>query len=86
MNIMKFELQPLDWYKRRAPSKEPVALSVEVTGFEKVHNHKCELRVSYDDGVVRDLIGRVLHNTLKDHWTINGLNANGFVVSVKVIE
>ena len=83
---MTFELQPLDWYKRRAPSKEPIALSAKVMGFEKVHNHKCQLRVRYDDHVERELIGRVLHNRLKDHWTINGLNANGFVVSVKVIE
>ncbi len=83
---MKFELQPLDWYKRRAPSKAPIAVSVVVMNFDKVHNHKCQLRVRYDDNVERELIGRVLYNGRKDHWTINGLNANGFVVSVKVIE
>ena len=82
----RFEIQPMDWHKRRAPSAEPKPLSVSVSGFNYEANTSCDLAVTYDDGVERVLKGRIIHNQQFDRWLINGINSDGYVLLVKVFE
>ncbi len=83
---MQFEIQPLSWHKRRRPTQEPDISSFEVIGFEKIHNHRCQVVIQYESGVERHLIGRVLQHPQRQDWLINGINAQGDTIALKLIE
>lgn len=82
--MVNFEIQHLNWHKRRAPTTEPQPTSIRCDNFKKEENHFCEVYVQYDDGVERKLLGRVIHNQIKGHWAINAIANGGFNVSVIV--
>lgn len=70
-----------DWYKRRPAdinTNKPV--SATVTDFEFTHNHFCTLIVTYEDKTTKSLLARVLYNSIKDSWAVDGME-----VAVKII-
>ncbi|MCO7223460.1 hypothetical protein [Pleionea sp. CnH1-48] len=79
--MFRFEVLPKDWFKRRKPVKSPNIIKVEVDDFKKQPNHFCRIRVYYDDDSEKSLIGRVLYNSIKEHWTVDGME-----VAVRLIE
>lgn len=83
---MKYTIREMSWFKRRTPTPEPKAVSAQVTNFLKENNHQCEMVAQYDDGNEYDLSARVHHNTIKDTWTVQGLDAKGHSVVLDIIE
>jgi len=77
-----FQIIPKDWYKRRTfMGKEVKAVHVAIPDYEAIHNHICNMIVSYSDDSLKTLIARVLYNDLTEKWTVDGME-----VSVTVIE
>jgi hypothetical protein len=75
------------WFKRRAPTKNiPKAIDVRVVDFLKKRGHLCEMHAEYDDGNTYILGAQVHHNTIKDTWTIQGLDAIGHSVVLDITE
>jgi hypothetical protein len=71
---MKLEIIKKDWTKRRTATKALVEpLSADVIDFQLVHNHFCTLVVTYTDGSVKELLARVLYNSLQHTWAIDGM-------------
>lgn len=83
---MKFKIRVTDWFKRRVPTPEPKAVSVEVIGFEKINNGRCLMKATYDDGITYDLDARININEILDKWTVTGYNPHGKMVMCDVIE
>ncbi len=92
---MKFEIQPLSWFKRRWPTEiEPKVTEFEVTEFEKIDNSYCKLFVKLDNGETFNVDARVsLSKTyvigkppIENGWTVQGLNPYGLNVLLKLIE
>ena len=83
---MKFEIREMSWFKRRTPTSEPKAINVVIDNLELEHNHACEMVAEYDDGNLYPLSARVHHNTIKDTWSVQGLDHKGHSVVVDIIE
>ena len=81
----KFEIRQTDWFKRRVPTVEPKAVSVEITGFELINNHKCVMIATYDNDEVFELSGRVSVNHV-GKWTVAGYNPHGKMVMCDITE
>ena len=76
----------MSWFKRRNPTPEPKAISVEITGLELIRNHACTMLATYDDGNTYELGARVLHNDIKDTWSVQGLDTIGHSVVCDIEE
>ncbi len=83
---MKFEIRNTEWAKRRIPTKDIKAVSVEVIGFEKVDNGKCIMNATYDNGETYELTARINLNDILDKWTVTGYDPHGKMVMCDVIE
>ncbi len=83
---MKFTIREMSWYKRRTPTPEPKAISVEIDDVQFIRNHECKMIATYDDGEIYHLGARVHHNDIKDTWTVQGLDAKGHSVVVDITE
>jgi hypothetical protein len=70
---MKYEIITKSWSKRRKLDKPTVISSIEFIDFIKQHDHFCKMLVSYSDGESETLIGRVIFNQIKNHWTVDGM-------------
>lgn len=91
---MKYVIREMSWFKRRAPTKDPVPVEViDIEDLQLIHNHPTELLVTFKffhrDGTEtledHQLSGRVHQNAIKkERWTINGLNPHGLSVVVEL--
>lgn len=88
----QFELAVMDWYKRRR-KQEPQRKIVQhkVINFEKVDNHICGVEITFDDGEVLALEGRVALNQTygamaSKKWSVQAINAEGFSVLLRLVE
>ena len=83
-----FKIREMDWFKRRNPVAQPKAVEVEVIGFEKIDNHKCQVVAKYDNGELLTLSGRINVNILAtpNRWTVHGIDSLGHSVMVDLIE
>lgn len=71
---MKLEIIKKDWTKRRIATAPVVnAISADVIDFQLVHNHFCTLVVTYSDNSVKELLARVLYNSIQQTWAIDGM-------------
>lgn len=77
---METEIFERCWYKRRAPTAEKKAVSVVLVDCELINNSFCTMIVSWNDNSQERLIGRVIYNTIKHYWTVDGMK-----VAVKII-
>lgn len=77
-----FEIIPKEWYKRRTlTGKQVKPVHVAIPDYQAVHNHICNMIVSYSDDSLKTLIARVIYNDLTEKWTVDGME-----VAVTVIE
>ncbi len=77
-----FQIIPKDWYKRRTLTGQEIKpVHVAIPDYQAVHNHICNMIVSYSDESLKTLIARVLYNDLSQKWTVDGME-----VAVHVIE
>ena len=84
---MKYVIREMSWYKRRTPTKELLPVEIlNISPYELIRNHPCDMEVLCDDGKSYMLSARVHHNTIKDTWTIQGLNPTGLSVVVDLEE
>ena len=91
--MIKCEIMPQSWAKRRDQVDHIVQpVEVELTDFEYVDNAYCTMDVLFDDDTRLELNGRICRNCTYDHnfkpfnerWTVQGMNAFGINVVVKV--
>ena len=81
-----------NWFKRRTPSAEEMVvreMEVTVPEFEKIHNHECEMIVTFDTGEVYTLSARCHLNDLAtpNRWTVQGMDTtSGVNVLADVVE
>ena len=69
-----FKIIHKDWYKRRTlTGREVKPVHVAIPDYQQVHNHICNMIVSYDDNSIKTLIARVLFNELNQTWTVDGM-------------
>lgn len=83
---MPFEIRQLSWHKRRRATEAPQPLKVEVPDFQKIPNHFCDINVTFDNGEVLVLHGRVSQNQVNHSWSVNGINGSGQSVFAKWVE
>lgn len=83
---MTFEIRQLNWHKRRRPGEEPKPVAVEVPDFKKVANHMCQISVTFDNGEILEMTGRVLQNPVTGDWSVSGINTSGQSVFAKYVE
>lgn len=83
---MPFEIRQLSWHKRRRATEAPQPISVEVPDFQKIPNHFCDISVTFDNGEVIMLQGRVSQNPVNHSWSVNGINSSGQSVFAKWLE
>ncbi|XQW86356.1 hypothetical protein ACOYR1_06425 [Thalassotalea piscium] len=77
-----FKVVSKEWYKRRTPDgKEIMPVHAIIPDYQPIHNHICNMVVSYSDGSTKSLISRVLFNEFNNQWSVDGME-----VSVRVIE
>jgi len=77
----------MSWFKRRTPTKELKAIEViSIADLQLIRNHPTEMVVRCDDDKLYELSARVHHNTIKDTWTVQGLNNTGLSVVVDLEE
>ncbi|GLP96855.1 hypothetical protein [Paraferrimonas sedimenticola] len=84
--ITQFKINQLDWRKRRRPSQTLTPTRIECEDFQKIHNHFSKTWVSFNDGSHRQMIGRVVLNTVTQEWELNALSADGLSVAATLIE
>lgn len=82
---MKIEIIERSWFKRRLPKQEPKAVLVELVNYRQEDNHFCTMIVTFDDGNVKQLIGRVIQNKIKGHWTVDGMEVAVLVHNCPVV-
>lgn len=82
---MKFKLIPQTWSKRRAPTQKPDYQQITVEHFHYEHNAQCVVH-AYINDVEIQLKGRILHNKIKNTWSINSLNSQGHSINLQVIK
>ncbi|RUO26989.1 hypothetical protein CWE09_09940 [Aliidiomarina minuta] len=83
---MHFEIQQLSWHKRRRPGKEPQPVAIDVPDFKKEADHMCQVSVTFDNGEVLSMHGRVSQNQIKKTWSVNAINSSGQSVFARLIE
>lgn len=83
---MKFNIRQMDWYKRRLPTPEPKPVSVKIPDLQLEENFKCAMLVTYDDGSMYTLSGRVNQNDVKKTWAIHGIDHKGHQCMVDIEE
>jgi len=74
---MKFKIRQMDWFKRRLPTVEARPIEVKIPELLLEENFKCDMIVTYDDGNVLTLSGRVNQNDVKKTWAIHGIDHQG---------
>ena len=67
----------MSWHKRRIPTPEPQPIHVEIPDIQLEENFRCEMIVTFDDGNIYTLSGRVNQNEVKKTWTCHGINHTG---------
>mgnify|MGYP000135564806 CR=1 FL=1 len=78
----EFKIIPKDWYQKRSlTGKKIEPVHVAIPDYQQVHNHICNMIVSYSDDSLKTLIARVLYNDLNEKWTVDGME-----VAVTVVE
>ena len=78
----EFKIIPKTWYKSRTfTGKQIEPVHVAIPDYQEVHNHICNMIVSYSDDSLKTLIARVLYNDLNEKWTVDGME-----VAVTVVE
>lgn len=81
------QIIPKDWYKRRTLSgKEISPVHVAIPDYQEVHNHICNMIVSYNDHSSKTLISRVLYNSFTGNWTVDGMEVSVIVKESNVID
>lgn len=83
---MPFEIRQLSWHKRRRATQTPQPIRVEVPDFQKVPHHFCDISVTFDNGDVVTLQGRVSQNPVNESWSVNGINSSGQSVFAKWVD
>lgn len=79
-----FKIIEKNWYKRRTlTGKEIKPVHVAIPDYQAVHNHICNMIVSYSDDSLKNLIARVIYNSLTDKWTVDGMEVAVTVVEAK---
>lgn len=82
-----FTVEEMNWQKRRTEHRPPPKpLTAEIPDFERIREHQCDVLVTYDDDIVRALIGRVLYNEIKDTWRVSAIANGGWSVYISVTE
>ncbi|MCO4797806.1 MAG: hypothetical protein KC484_01220 [Colwelliaceae bacterium] len=77
-----FKIIPKDWYtKRSLTGKKIEPVHVAIPDYQEVHNHICNMIVSYSDDSLKTLIARVLYNSYTKKWMVDGME-----VAVSVVE
>ncbi|KKL14965.1 hypothetical protein LCGC14_2510370 [marine sediment metagenome] len=76
----------MDWFKRRLPTVEAQPVEVKIPEIQLEENFKCDMIVTYDDGNVLTLSGRVNQNDVKETWAIHGIDHQGNQCMVDIIE
>ena len=89
------EIMPQSWAKRRDQTDHIVQpVSVKLNDFKYEDNTYCTMDVVFDDDSTMEIKGRISFSCSYDHdlkpfngrWTVQGYNAYGVNVVVKVIE
>lgn len=77
-----FEVLDRSWYKRRCPKKEreDKIVHLSIPEYKEEHNHFCNMFVEYASGRKENYISRVVYNSIKDYWTVDGMH-----VAVRVL-
>ncbi len=72
----------MSWFKRRAPTRDELKAVevINIVDLQFKHMHPIEMTVKCNDGEIYELTGYVHHNTIKDTWTLQGLNPHGLSV------
>jgi hypothetical protein len=81
-----FEVQRMQWAKRRKADPIREVNTVKVDGFVKEKYKICKMIVGFVDGEVVSLTGQILQNPVLKHWIVNGIDSKGNNVAVKLIE
>lgn len=76
----------MSWFKRRIPTPEPKPVDVEIDDLQLKENHRCNMTVTYDDGNVYKLTGRVNQNEVKKTWAVHGIDSCGHQCMVDIID
>lgn len=80
-----FQIQQLNWHKRRAATKQPEPVAVEIPDFQKTVNHMCQVQVQFDDGTTAILTGRIGQNPISGTWTVSAINGQGQSVAARYL-
>ena len=83
---MKYEIINCDWYKRRRGLPIPKAVSVELVNFKKEKNSFCTMIATLDNGETVELLARVIYNSIKDHYTVEGMDTDMNSVRIKLLD
>ena len=76
----QFEIIPKSWSKRRKPTAEAKPVSVAIPDFELIHQHFCNMQVTFEDGSQQTFLSRVLQNKITGAWTVDGMHVAVSVV------
>lgn len=77
-----FQIVKKDLYTRKTlMGKEIYPVHVAIPDYKAIHNHTCNMIVSYNDDSIKTLVARVLHSEFNEKWSVDGME-----VSVEVIE
>ncbi|WP_194756546.1 hypothetical protein [Aliidiomarina indica] len=83
---MPFEIKQLSWHKRRRPTEVPKPVAIEVDDFRQEVNHPCEVTVTFDNGEVLHMHGRVIRNPITGIWSVSAINGTGQSVLARFVE
>lgn len=83
---MEFTIREMSWFKRRLPTDEPKPVDVAFTDLQLIENHRCDMKVTYDNGEIFTLTGRVNQNPIKKTWTVHGIDYCGHQCMVDIKE
>ena len=70
---MKYKIIPKSWSKRRKLDTQKQISHIEFVDFKREPNHFCKMKVFYQDGSEETLTSRVIYNSIKKHWTVDGM-------------
>lgn len=85
--MISFQIEPMDWQKRRLEKvKPPQPLTAEIPDFKYEQEAQCQVYVNYDDGQTRLLKGRILFNEIKQQWRVSAIANGGWSVYINVVQ
>ncbi|TRW48740.1 hypothetical protein FM042_07080 [Aliidiomarina halalkaliphila] len=82
---MPFEIKQLSWHKRRRPTEVPQPVDIQVDDFRQEVNHACEVTVTFDNGEVLQMHGRVIQNPITGVWSVTAINGTGQSVLARYV-